>query len=663
MKVTLQEIAEEVGVSIATVSFALNRTRYVSPELVQRIEEAAREKGYHSKREKQGRMRRGRLSEIALVIPSLDSSFYTHVIPAVSRKARECGYMMAVYVSDNDREREKHILDGIMSSRRVAGVILSPSCEEEKAYSGILSYGIPLVFIERMLSGETADSVISDNAEGIRRATEYLIKCGHEKIVLLLEKRHLSSVDERKKGYDMALNQYGLSDRGEMVVGVVLQEKDSTMETIAKVLREKRATAVLAGGNVLTLYLLEVISKLGINCPEELSVIGFGDGDWCGLVKPPLTVLKQNIDKIAEEAVAYITDEKREKGSGREKKIKRIPMEFCIRNSVQNIARGPFGERAVYPEEIVLSEEDERLLKSGNYRVALAFHYSGDEWTSLHEKAILETLSGYGIHVLTVTDAHFDPELQKTQLEGIMMQKPDAVIAVPVDEEKTAGIFLEVAKQTRLILINSMPRSLKKEDYACWISVNERENGQNAARILGDHFMGRDNAKIGLLVHGAEYFATRQRDFFAEETLRDQYPAIEIVNKKSFGCIENAYEACRRMMEETPEIEGLYVTWERPALEAIRALKDLRRRDVVISTTDLDYEIASYMAKGEMVIGLSSQRPYDQGVVAAVAAAKALLGRCDSKCIGVPPYRVEAEKLERAWKDLIKTKMPILVKK
>ena len=147
MKVTLQEIAEEVGVSIATVSFALNRTRYVSPELVQRIEEVAREKGYHSKREKQGKMRRGRLSEIALVIPSLDSSFYTHVIPAVSRKARERGYMMAVYVSDNDREREKHILDGIMSSRRVSGVILSPSCEDEKAYSCILSYGIPLVFI------------------------------------------------------------------------------------------------------------------------------------------------------------------------------------------------------------------------------------------------------------------------------------------------------------------------------------------------------------------------------------------------------------------------------------------------------------------------------------------------------------------------------------
>ena len=112
------------------------------------------------------------------------------------------------------------------------------------------------------------------------------------------------------------------------------------------------------------------------------------------------------------------------------------------------------------------------------------------------------------------------------------------------------------------------------------------------------------------------------------------------------------------MIQDHPEIQGLYITWERPALQAIRALKELGREDIAITTTDLDYEIASYMARGEMVVGLSSQRPYDQGVAVATAMARALIGRCDHRCIGVAPYMVKASNLEKAWREILKTKMP-----
>ena len=132
--------------------------------------------------------------------------------------------------------------------------------------------------------------------------------------------------------------------------------------------------------------------------------------------------------------------------------------------------------------------------------MAISFHYTGNEWTRLHEKAIKDTLSSMGVRVLTVADSNFDPDLQNTQLEGIMMQKPDAVIAVPVDEEKTAEKFKELAGKTKLILINNMPVSLNQEDYECWISVNERENGQNVARILKEHFEGREKVKVGMLI-------------------------------------------------------------------------------------------------------------------------------------------------------------------
>ncbi|GJM69213.1 hypothetical protein HMSSN036_14290 [Paenibacillus macerans] len=95
------------------------------------------------------------------------------------------------------------------------------------------------------------------------------------------------------------------------------------------------------------------------------------------------------------------------------------------------------------------------------------------------------------------------------------------------------------------------------------------------------------------------------------------------------------------MIKRHPEIQGLYISWDRPALEAIKALQELKREDVAVFTFDLDTEIATYLAKEEMVKGLSTQRPYDQGIAVGLATAKALLGHDEHKYIGVPPYIVE----------------------
>lgn len=76
------------------------------------------------------------------------------------------------------------------------------------------------------------------------------------------------------------------------------------------------------------------------------------------------------------------------------------------------------------------------------------------------------------------------------------------------------------------------------------------------------------------------------------------------------------------MLRAHPEINALYVSWERPALEVIRALNEMGRKDISIFTCDLDYNVALYMAKGEYVRGISSQQPYKQGEAVAVAVAK-----------------------------------------
>lgn len=213
-----------------------------------------------------------------------------------------------------------------------------------------------------------------------------------------------------------------------------------------------------------------------------------------------------------------------------------------------------------------------------------------------------------------------------------------------------------------MILIGNIPQGIDKNDYYSCVSVNERENGQNAGNILGEYFRERTDVKLGLLNHGLPFHMTRQRDNAAEQVLTENYTNLQIVSRKNFYQIQNVYDTCMQMMREHPEISGLYVSWERPAMEAIRALRTLGRTDVAISTVDLDLEIASYMARGEMVRGISAQRPYEQGEAAAMVTIQALLGKKGYKFVGVQPVVVYPRELTRYWREIIRKPAPEFLK-
>ena len=104
-------------------------------------------------------------------------------------------------------------------------------------------------------------------------------------------------------------------------------------------------------------------------------------------------------------------------------------------------------------------------------------------------------------------------------------------------------------------------------------------------------------------------------------------------------------------------LKALYVSWDQPALLALRALEEMKREDVKVFTTDLDVAIAMNMKKGK-VGGLSTQKPYEQGFAAALVVAKALTGAKVPKYVGVQPYIVYPNQLGRAWRDVMHETLP-----
>lgn len=648
---TINQIAKEAGVSIATVSHVINKSRYVSPDLVERVEEVIKKTGYDKKlKNKNSKLKIGQKSEIAIVIPDLWGTLYSKLVSTISSNLTEKGYHPVVYFHNDNVDQEKDIITNIIYNKRVAGLIIVPASTNVEQFDKLVQHPIPFIFLDRTVKGEDVGSVLSDGEEGIYKGCKHLLRSGHEEIVLIIEHGQFSSSEGKLKGYRDALESYKIPFRNELLIEVDQNSFENFEKEIKKVWINHKPTAFLASGNRITLKLLKVLNKLGIECPTDVSVIGFGDEEWSEIVTPPLTMLKQNTREIALQEVDLLL-RKIDNYSDASPEIK-VPMDLSIQQSTQVIGKGPFGERTVSPEELTISTEEAEKLRSSNYKVAISFHYGGTAWARLYENGIRNIFDKYGISIISTTDARFDPLLQVAQLEGLRLQQPDAIIAIPVDDEVTAKKFQSISEEVKLIFMSNVPEGMEKNQYASCVSVNERENGQNAALLLGNYFKNEKDVKIGFIGHGAQFYGTHLRDAVANEVIRTNFQNIEIVNEKYFYKIENTYEVCKEMLTANPEIKGLYISWDRPTLEAIKALKELNREDVSIFTFDLDNEIATYLAKEEMVKGLSTQRPYQQGIAVGLATAKALLGKENYKYIGVQPYVVESKNLLKAWKDI-----------
>ena len=555
-KVTIKEIADMAGVSIATVSHVINRTRYVRPELVDKIEKIIVETGYQNKiADKERKLLVGRESTIVAVIPNIESTIYRDMVAYVKQLVSVQGYQFLVAITDNDLKEETQVLAGLLVNKKVAGIIHAPVSDVAANYTKLIQSGVPFVCVERNILGSGIDSVEFRDREAIFKGADYLLASGHKNVLFFRESTDSTTRDERTKGFLSALQKYNINTNDANIVDVTLENgEDDCMLVIQKALRRYRPTAVLAGGNRITLYLMKTLRDMGIDCPGEISVVGFGDESWSELTYPPLTIIRRDVKGLSTKAVGMLF-EKINTGAVISHDCY-ADVELVVRKSTKMLDNGPFGDKAAAPDSVVLTKEEKQRLKAGHFRVAISFHYTGTSWAELHEKGIREELEQFGIDVVSVMDAHFDSELQNAQLDGIRLQKPDAVIAIPADDSRTREKFQELSKVSKLVFISNVPDGMSKNSYVSCVSVNESENGTNTGRMLGEYCKENKKKKAGFIIHGAAFYGTRVRDNAAERIIKDSYPDIDIVTIRSFGEISNAYQVAQDVITANPEIEA-----------------------------------------------------------------------------------------------------------
>ena len=291
---TLSEVAREAGVGTTTVSRVINGGDRVSPKTLARVQEVIAAMGYMPNQA--ARVLKGdRTKTIGLIIPSIADPFFSSCADAAQAVARANDSLLIVMTSHNDPHIEIENLN-VLISHRTDGLILAPANSKSQALRELLNrLSVPVVAMDRPVTGSQVASVVIDNFKGAQTATQHLIEHGRRRIACLTGESTLFTIQERIRGYRAAVEAAGLSD----VLDTTVKDYKSAERAIESLLAGPNPPdALFSLKNSTTIFAFEVLQKLGVAVPKTVALVGFDDFELAATVRPSITVVQQPVEEI-----------------------------------------------------------------------------------------------------------------------------------------------------------------------------------------------------------------------------------------------------------------------------------------------------------------------------------------------------------------------------
>ncbi len=327
-RVTIYQVAEAAGVSVATVSRALNGGP-VAPETRERVLAAVRRLGYRPDRLAQG-LATGKSRTVGVVIPDATGPLYGRMQRGLADALAAAGFGYIATESRRDPGREEALLDEMLS-RKVEALVLVGSGLAPEALKARFGRLPPVVLIEREGGEAGVPTFQIDNEGAAYRATRHLVEAGHRRIAHIRGLRRAGR--EREAGYRRALAEAGLAP-GPVVDGD-FTEAGGYRATRA-LLATGGFTAVFVANDRMALGVYRAAFERGLRIPDDLSVVGFDDLAFAAYLTPPLTTLKQPAHRLgflAGEAVLALL-------GGRKPTGRVLPCGLKVRASVKHVEGG-----------------------------------------------------------------------------------------------------------------------------------------------------------------------------------------------------------------------------------------------------------------------------------------------------------------------------------
>ncbi len=286
-EVTIKDIAEQTGVSYATVSRTLNHLSGVSPATRDKVLAAAEEMGYRPNIHARS-LKTNKTNTIALVLPDISNPFFADIAYAVDEYAFKHGYTTVVCNTNWNEELEKMHLNQLQN-QRVDGIIYKPAGKLPMDLSGI---SIPSVILS-CIPGENNNYIEIDNYKGGQIAADHMIGCGYKHFAFIGGSKNSQSNEIRINGYRDRLAEHGFHlDNTHILYGGFSIESGCKM---AKDLLEKfpEVDGIFCGNDVIALGVLQHLMEINRRIPEDIGVIGFDDIMLAGLPQIQMTTVAQ----------------------------------------------------------------------------------------------------------------------------------------------------------------------------------------------------------------------------------------------------------------------------------------------------------------------------------------------------------------------------------
>jgi LacI family transcriptional regulator len=327
--ITITDVANRAGVSIATVSRYLNNPTSLRKKNLESVERAIKELNYQPlvyARKLAG----GKLNSYGLIIPGYENIFYSYY-------AMETIRGVAASLEKHKVDLHLHVFWGkdTLNTSLVDGAIFADVLGNDEQLYRLVAEGLPVVVINKRFDDEYISYVAVDNEKGAFEATEYLINHGHKKIVHLAGNDHVQCAQERLAGYQKALEKNNITVPKEYIQYVDFSRKEAR-EKIKKVFSLKdKPTAFFCCSDDVACEVLAYCEEEHIRVPDDISVIGFDDNPHCMYGNLILTTVRQPLGQMAQKAVEIL-----QKVVSDKEAIQKVVLEpeLVVRDTVQFIS-------------------------------------------------------------------------------------------------------------------------------------------------------------------------------------------------------------------------------------------------------------------------------------------------------------------------------------
>ncbi|MCF7944365.1 MAG: LacI family transcriptional regulator [Spirochaetia bacterium] len=310
MKASIKEVAKLAGVSVATVSHVLNKTKKVLPQTEKRVMDAVDILHYQINPLARN-LRRGESKIVGFVVSDLTSYHFIDIARGVEKVLRQFGYHTLIVDSKEDKSREIDNAKDLISMS-VDGLIIAPTVEDCSYLRTLIQRDLPVAFVDRKPQNYEGDVVLSTNIKGAYDAVSYMVSKGHKKIGFI-GSRFDTTMEERLSGYKKALTEAGIKvDNNYLRFGeghpldVARLRHGNNYYLMEELFEETDITAIFTGNNLSCAGAFMYLREKNIDVPGRMAFATYDDSFWLTTSTPALTAIAQNPERIGQEAAEIL---------------------------------------------------------------------------------------------------------------------------------------------------------------------------------------------------------------------------------------------------------------------------------------------------------------------------------------------------------------------